>query len=297
MLAIYIFLLVFLLILFILFTAIGFTFKLKVLSLEEKKEFGGVFTVKWLLFSHTFLVGETGTKVNLSEGPKEEKKERGVKDKQSETGIEGTQKSTEDIIETQGKIEVEKRKEIEEKKQEEKRIQVSENKEKTIEVSENKEKTGIIAKIRGKKKIRTESEEKAKEGMTTREKLHWGLEAFKSLRKPLFCLFSDLLNGIKIKRLESYVTFGLSDPADTGILCGFFHAITGLAYSRCRHCNFSINPVFMNPMLDFQGNAEIRVKIYSMIFPVIKFIFNRKTVSFTYSIIKEKLRGKWKFDS
>jgi hypothetical protein len=287
MLAIYLFLLVFLLILFILFTAIGFTFKLKVLSLEEKKEFGGVFTVKWLLFSHTFLVGETGTKVNLSEGPKEEKKERIVKDKQSETGIEGTQKSTEDIIKTQGKIGVERRTEIEEKKPDEKRIQVS----------ENKEKTGIIAKIRGKKKIRTESEEKAKKGMTTREKLHWGLEAFKSLRKPLFCLFSDLLNGIKIKRLESYVTFGLSDPADTGILCGFFHAITGLAYSRCRHCNFSINPVFMNPMLDFRGNAEIRVKIYSMIFPIIKFIFNRKTVSFTYSIIKEKLRGKWKFDS
>ena len=287
MLAIYLFLLVFLLILFILFTAIGFTFKLKVLSLEEKKEFGGVFTIKWLLFSHTFLVGETGTKVNLSEGPKEEKKERIVKDKQSETGMEGTQKSTEDIIKTQGKIEVEKRKEIEEKKPDEKRIQVS----------ENKEKTGIIAKIRGKKKIRTESEEKAKEGMTTREKLHWGLEAFKSLRKPLFCLFSDLLNGIKIKRLESYVTFGLSDPADTGILCGFLHTITGLAYSRCRHCNFSINPVFMNPTLDFRGNVEIRIKIYSLIFPVIKFIFNGKTVSFTYSIIKEKLRGKWKFDS
>ncbi|MCO5384327.1 MAG: hypothetical protein NHB15_21590 [Methanosarcina barkeri] len=102
-------------ILFILFTAIGFTFKLKVLSLEEKKEFRGVFTVKWLLFSHTFLVGETETKVNLSEGSTEEKKERRVKDKQSETGIGGTQKSTEDIVKTQGKIEVERRKEVEEK--------------------------------------------------------------------------------------------------------------------------------------------------------------------------------------
>ena len=84
MLAIYLLLLVFLLILFILFTAIGFTFKLKVLSLEEKKEFGGIFTVKWLLFSHTFLVGEPGEKVNLSEGPEEAKKERIVKSKQSE---------------------------------------------------------------------------------------------------------------------------------------------------------------------------------------------------------------------
>ena len=287
MLAIYLLLLVFLLILFVLFTAIGFTFKLKVLSLEEKKEFGGIFTVKWLLFSHTFLVGEPGAKVNLFEEAEKPKKERIVTGQQSEEYPEGTQKSAEDIIKTQGKIEVEGRKEIEGKKPEEK----------TIEVSENKEKTGIIAKIRGKKKIRTKSEEKAKEGMTAREKLHLGLEAFKSLRKPLFRLFSDLLNGIKIKRLESYMTFGLSDPADTGMLCGILHAITGLAYSRCRHCSFSINPLFMNPMLDFRGNAEIRVKIYSLIFPVIKFIFNGKTLSFTYSIIMEKLRGKWKFHS
>ncbi len=297
MLAIYLLLLVFLLILFILFTAIGFTFKLKVLSLEEKKEFGGIFTVKWLLFSHTFLVGEPGEKVNLFEGAEKPKKERIVERNQGEEFPEGTQKSAEDIIKTEGKIEVEGRKEIEEKKPEEKRIQVSENKEKTIEVSEKKEKTGIIAKLRGKKKIRTESEEKAKEGMTAREKLHLGLEAFKSLRIPLFHLFSDLLNGIKIKRLESYMTFGLSDPADTGMLCGILHAIMGLAYSRCRHCSFSINPLFMNPMLDFRGNAEIRVKIYSLIFPIIKFIFNWKTLSFTYSIIMEKLRGKWKFHS
>lgn len=133
--------------------------------------------------------------------------------------------------------------------------------------------------------------------MTPREMLHWGMEAFKSLRKPLFRLFSDLLNGIKIKRLESDVTFGLSDPADTGMLCGLIHAVAGLAYSRCRHCSFSINPVFMNPMVDFRGSMDIRVRIYSLIFPMLKFMFNRKTLSFTYSIIKEKLWGKRKFSS
>ena len=47
MIIIYLFLLVFLLVLLILFTAIGLTFKLKVLSVEEKKELGGIFTVKW----------------------------------------------------------------------------------------------------------------------------------------------------------------------------------------------------------------------------------------------------------
>lgn len=302
MLVITLLLLVFLLILSIFLTAIGFTFKLKVLSLEEKKEFKGIFTIKWLLFSHTFSVEEPGESESIPEKPEKSKKDETVKEEQSEIDLKKTEK-VRVTTETQGKVEVKKKKEIEEKGAEEKRIEVGESEEKRIEESkekrtewnEKREKRSIISRIRRKKE--PEIEEAPETGMTSREKLHWGLEAFKSLRKPLLRLFFDLLNGIKIKRLESYVTFGLSDPAYTGMLCGFIHAVAGLAYRRCRHCSFSINPVFMNPMMDFRGNMEIRVRIYSLIFPMLKFMFNRKTLSFTYSIIKEKLWGKRKFNS
>jgi len=304
MLVITLLLLGFLLILFLLFTAIGLTFKLKVLSLEEKKEFRGIFTVKWLFFSHTFSVEEPRAKESLLEEPEKSKNDKTIKEKQNEIGLEETEK-VRVTTETQDKAEVRRKGETKEKRPEEKKIdvdednekrkKVDENKRKRIEINENKEKTGIIARIRGQKK--PETEETPEAGMTTREKLHWGLEAFKSLRKPLSRLFSDLLNGVKIKRLESYMTFGLSDPADTGMLCGFIHSVAGLAYSRCRHCSFSINPVFMNPMIDFRGDMEIRVRIYSLIFPMLKFMFNGKTLSFTYSIIKEKLWGKRKFHS
>ena len=323
MLVITVLLLVFLLILFVLFTAIGLTFKLKVLSLEEKKELRGLFTVKWLLFSHTFSIEEPGESESFPEEPKKSDEDKTVKGKQSEIDLNNTEK-VRVTIEPQDKAEVKKKREVEEKEVEEKRIEMGEGEEKRIEDSEKKEKRtevgeenekrtevgerkekltegdekkekwGIISKIRGKKKPEIEE---APEEMTPREMLHWGLEAFRSLRKPLFRLFSDLLNGIKIKRLESNVTFGLSDPADTGMLCGFIHSVTGLVYSRCRHCSFSVIPVFMNPMVDFRGNMEVRVRIYSLVFPVLKFIFNGKTLSFTYSIIKEKLWEKWKFYS
>lgn len=323
MLVITVLLLVFLLILFVLFTAIGLTFKLKVLSLEEKKELRGVFTVKWLLFSHTFSIEEPGESESFPEEPKKSDEDKTVKGKQSDIDLNNTEK-VRVTIEPQDKAEVTKKREVEEKEVEEKRIEmgegeekrikdiegreklsevgkrneklskVGERKEKLTEGNEKKEKWGIISKIRGKKKPEIED---APEEMTPREMLHWGLEAFRSLRKPLFRLFSDLLNGIKIKRLESNVTFGLSDPADTGMLCGLLHSVAGLAYSRCRHCSFSINPVFMNPMMDFRGDIEIRVRVYSLIFPMLKFMFNRKTLSFTYSIIKEKLWGKRKFSS
>lgn len=313
MLVITLLLLIFLFILFLLFTAIGLTLKLNVLSLEEKKEFRGIFTVKWLLFSHTFSVEEPSKEENPFEDIEESEKDRAIKD-ESEIGLEETEiiqvtKETQDKAELrrEGKnkekgldeknIEIYEDKIKETKVDEDREIRkkVDEDKEKRAETKESKEKTGIIARIRGKRKPKVE--ETSETGMTSREMFHWGIEAFKSLRKPLWRLFSDLLNGIKIKRLESYVTFGLSDPADTGMLCGFIHAVAGLAYSRCRYCSFSINPVFMNPMVDLRGDMEIRVRIYSLVFPMLKFMFNRKTLSFTYSIIKEKVWGKRKFHS
>jgi hypothetical protein len=289
MLVTYILLLAFLLILFVLLTAIGFTFKLKVLSLEEKKELRGILTVKWLLFSHTFSVEEPGEKEYPLEEPDKSIKDGIIKEEQSKARREVTK----EVKVTEETYEIKEKREIEVKSLEEKKIDVDEGKkEKT---GHGKQKRGIIARIRGKKKPITE--EAPKEGMSTREKLHWALEAFKSLRKPLFHLFSDLLNGIKIKRLESFITFGLSDPAETGMLCGVIHSVAGLAYSRCRHCSFSINPVFLNPMVDFRGSMEIRVRIYSVVLPMLKFMLNRKTLSFTYSIIKEKVWGKWKSHS
>lgn len=285
MLVITLLLLVFLLVLFILFTAIGLTFKLQILSLEEKKELKGIFTVKWLLFSHTFSIEEPEESESLPEETEKSKKDEAVKEEQSEIDLQKTEK-VRVTIESQDKTEVKKKKDIEEREIE---------KEIIIEENEKKEKRSIIGKIRGKKE--PEIEKAPESGMTPREKLHWVLEAFRSLRRPLFRLFSDLLNGIKIKRLDSYVMFGLSDPADTGMLCGFIHAVAGLAYSRCKHCSFSINPVFVNPMVNFKGDMEIRVRIYSLIYPMLKFMFNRKTLSFTYSIIKEKLWGKQKLNS
>lgn len=308
MLAIYLILLVFLLVLFILFSAIVFTFNLKILSVEEEKELGGTFTVKWLFLSHTFLIG----------GPKEKEIIVEAEDLQSKEESEKTESKEEALLKAEHEIKIEKVGEPEEKKPAEKKpvekkpvekkpaekkpeekkviIEGKENIE-FIEKAEGKEKRGIFDRLRGKKRISVEGEMETKKGMTTREKLHWGLEAYKALRKPLIRLFSDMFNAIKIKNLKADLTFGLPDPADTGMLCGFIHAFLGMVYNRCRNCSFSVCPVFMESLLDFRGGAEIRIKLYSLIFPFIKFIFNWKTLSFTYSIVKEKLRGSSKFNS
>lgn len=309
MLAIYLIILVFLLVLFVFLTAIVFTFKLKVLSLEGNNELEGTFTVKWLFFSRTFLIGESEEEkcppeVTSTEIQEHEIKEHEIKEKEislrTEEGQPGSQQIEirEKDLNADYSLQAEEARRPEEERPEEK-MPVSEGKEK-IEVKEKapvKKKRGIFDRVRRKKKVSEEGEVEAKEGMTTREKLHWGLEAYKALRKPLFRLLSDMLNAIKIKNLKADLIFGLSDPADTGMLCGVIHVLLGMVYSRCRSCSFSVFPVFMESLLDFRGSAEIRVKIYSLIFPVIKFILNWKTLSFTYLIVKEKLRGSSKINS
>ena len=346
---VYLFLLVLLLVLFvlfILFTAIGLTFKLKVLSLKESNEFGGIFTIKWLLFSHTFLIGEpekqricleklSGPEEDKTEEEKAEERKKGIRNAEDQyipQEFERREYRSEDLSEeateqTKEYLQVEKRQTKEEKitVEDKKQIQTVEEvkTEDKLEVKEkleieeqiktrekvefkegqSKEKRGILDRIRRKKRPEDEVESKLdyeaepKPLMTNREKLHWSFEGFKALRKPLFRLISDVLNGIKIKRLESRMTFGLSDPADTGILCGSIHAITALIYSRCKHCSFSVNPVFMDPMLDLRGKAEIRLRIYSLVFPFLKFMSNGKTLSFTYLIVKEIVHRKWKSNS
>jgi hypothetical protein len=292
---IYLFILVILLVLFILFTAIGLTINFKIISLKETKELRSIFAVKWLFFSHTFLIEKPQTKKKNIEEPKESNAEKVVGTWKDEKKFEQSEDIAEYIPKTECKVQEETNRDIKKRELEEKKI-TSEGKEK-IEIkkkTEDGQKTESFDRIRGDERVKTEYGSAPKKGMTTREMFQWSFKAFNSLRKPLFCLFSDLLNGIKIKSLESCMTFCLPDPSDTGILCGFLHAIAGFVYSRYRHCNFSIKPEFMDPMLNFQGNLEIRIKIHSLILPFIKFIFNWNTLSFTYSVVKDILQRKWK---
>lgn len=292
---IYLFILVILLILFILFTAIGLTIKFKIISLKETKELRSIFAVKWLFFSHNFLIEKPQTKQKTIEEPEVSKAEKLVEALKDEKRFEQSENIAEYIPKTECKVNAEKNRDIKKREFEEKTVTIK-NKGK-IEI---KKKTEDIEKTRSNDRIRREEKVKKEYGaepnnrITIREMFQWSFKAFNSLRKPLFCLFSDLLNGIKIKRLESCMTFCLPDPSDTGILCGFLHAIAGFVYSRSRHCNFSIKPEFMDPMFDFQGNLEIRIKIHSLILPFIKFIFNWNTLSFTYSVVKDILQRKWK---
>ncbi|WP_255334173.1 DUF2953 domain-containing protein [Methanosarcina sp. KYL-1] len=283
-----------------LLTKIGLTLDLKASSREAQHEFIGKFNVKWLLFSHTFSFGEPEEKEGWPESgvKKEEKGKEGRKeDREAEREAE---RGVERDIEREDKREREKGAERGAESGEERGAERETKKREKGEFGEKEvikefgNKKGVIKEIKKEKKEAKKEKKEAKKEKKYgefKEKFYWGLRAFRILRQPLFRFFSDLLRGINIRHLDAYMVFGLPDPADTGMVCGFLHGLAGIIYSRCRKCRVCIEPVFLDPMLDFRGDAQISIKIYSLIFPIIKFIINRRTLYFTYLIIKEKVKG------
>ncbi len=300
MLVVYAISILLLLVLFVLITPIELTLDAEARRREGENLLKGSFAVKWLFLSRKISIERPEKKE--SEDRPEKGKKREVKD---ETEIEmrkemerEKEKELENRkmkeLELKKEIEREKEKELENRKMKELEIKKEIEREKEKELEKRKMKEIETGK---KEKFEKEIEETKEPKKFWKKEYSYILRAFRDLRKPLFRLFSDTLNALKIKHLDADFTFGLPDPADTGMLCGFAHSLLGALHGRCRQCSVYINPVFMDSVLDFRGNTKISIKIYSLIFSFIKFILNRKTLSFTYSIIKEWLQGKLKAHS
>lgn len=288
MLAVYAISILLLLVLLVLITPIEFTMDAEARRREKESLLKGSFAVRWLFLSR---------KISIERPEKKESDDRSEKGKKCEL-------KDETEIEIRKEIEREKEKEIEKRKikgiEKEKEEKIWAEKggvaEKKVEGIE-KEKGKGKEKKEIKEKIEKEIEETKESKKFWKKEYSYILRAFRCLSEPLFRLFFDTLNALKIKHLDADFTFGLPDPADTGMLCGVAHSLVGGLHGRCRQCNVYINPVFMDPVLDFRGNTKISIKIYSIIFSFFKFILNRKTLCFTYSIIKEWLQGKLKAHS
>ncbi|HII00582.1 TPA: DUF2953 domain-containing protein [Methanosarcinaceae archaeon] len=294
MLALYAISILLLLVLFVLITPIELTLDAEVRRREGESLLRGNFAVKWLFFSRKVSIKKPETKESDDRSEKGKKYER-----KDETEIEIRKE-----IEREKDKEIEKRKikGIEKGKEEKIWTEKGRGTEKKVEGIE-KEIKEKIEEEKGKEKekkvegIEKEIEETKESKKFWKKEYSYILRAFRCLSEPLFRLFSDTLNALKVKHLDVDFTFGLPDPADTGMLCGVAHSLVGVLHGRCRQCSVYINPVFLDPVLDFRGNTKISIKIYSLVFSFIKFILNRKTLCFTYSIIKEWLQGKLKAHS
>ena len=99
-------------------------------------------------------------------------------------------------------------------------------------------------------------------------------ELVRTLHRPAITFVRRMVRSIRIRELSCNATFGLSDPADTGMLAGFLYAISApIACSQV--VSVRLDPVFWDQTFGYRVRGSIDITIGRLILPVIIFGCNR----------------------
>jgi len=124
-------------------------------------------------------------------------------------------------------------------------------------------------------KEKEETVEKEKEETVEKEMdLSRAFELVRTLHRPAITLIRRVVRSIRIRELSCNVTFGLSDPADTGMLAGFLYAASApIACSPV--VSVRLDPVFWDQTFGYRARGSIGITIGRLILPVIIFVCKR----------------------
>ena len=91
------------------------------------------------------------------------------------------------------------------------------------------------------------------------------------LAEPLLRLFRDVIRAFRLKYFDMDITFGLGDPAITGILTGFMHAVR-------MERNIRFAPDFTGEVLDWNLRAKASVTPFKIVVSLVKFAADRNVL-------------------
>lgn len=103
------------------------------------------------------------------------------------------------------------------------------------------------------------------------------------LSKKIPRLLKDIIHSIRLKYLDINITFGLKDPAHTGIMTGFLHSI--LCSFNAGH-NIKWDVDFTRHVLEWDMKAEIVVMPIKIVLSFIKFLADGKVLRSGFRIIR-----------
>jgi hypothetical protein len=104
-----------------------------------------------------------------------------------------------------------------------------------------------------------------------------------NLGRPTLQLFKDLIYAFRLKYLDLDITYGLDDPACTGILTGFLYAVSG--FSRTGN-NIRFASDFTRQVLDWNLRVKVSVMPVRIISPLAGFLTNRNVLRSGLRIIR-----------
>ena len=93
------------------------------------------------------------------------------------------------------------------------------------------------------------------------------IKDFLNLTGPLLQLFKELVYAFRLKYIDLDITFGLNNPAHTGILTGFLHAVGSSQMGNIRW-----TPDFTRQVIEWDLKAKISVIPILLLLPFARFI-------------------------
>jgi hypothetical protein len=113
--------------------------------------------------------------------------------------------------------------------------------------------------------------EKRKEEKTEKElDISRAFELVRTLHRPVILLVRRMVRSIRIRELCCNASFGLSDPADTGMLAGFLYAVSA-PIARSPVVSVRLDPVFWDQTFGYRARGSIGITIGRLILPIIIF--------------------------
>ncbi len=124
--------------------------------------------------------------------------------------------------------------------------------------------------VKKQKEVEKRKEEKAEKEMD----ISRAFELVRTMHRPAITLVRRVVRSIRIKELSCNATFGLSDPADTGMLAGFLYAVSA-PIARSPVVSIRLDPVFWDQTFVYRARGSIGITIWGLIVPAIIFVCSR----------------------
>jgi hypothetical protein len=101
------------------------------------------------------------------------------------------------------------------------------------------------------------------------------LEDVFSISGPMLRLIKEIIYAFRLKYMDIDITFGLKDPAHTGIVTGILHSIFG--YLRVgKNIRWTVD--FTKPILEWDMNAKVTIIPISIFPSLFRFFTNRQVL-------------------
>ncbi len=132
----------------------------------------------------------------------------------------------------------------------------------------------------------TGQEDRREEKEDTKMDIGRIFELFRTLQRPVTALARRVVQRIDFRELSCRATFGLDDPAYTGVLSGFMYAAF-IPLTRYPTISIRLQSVFHGPAFTYCARGSLGVTVGRMIIPAIRFLCD----SAVRGVIVGRIRG------